>query len=235
MADAATPPEKKDLLISHGAHEIRNPASVILGWVRMLSSDRMGELTELQRKAVAEIDKSTARLAELAREMSFLAKLMEGGHAFVQAPVDLSALIAQVIPAVPEGLDGAVPIRLIDETPGFTLTGDAKHLADSFNSLMFAHRRELGYGAELCVAIVTTRGAVQVVIGAPDHIDWLRTLSEPDLEPLVEFRGGVGYKLSIARHVIEAHGGRIFSKTAPPPTPQASPTHRGVVVILPRS
>ena len=56
MADAATAPEKKDLLLSQGAHEIRNPISVILGYVRMLASERLGPLTDAQRKAVEEIE-----------------------------------------------------------------------------------------------------------------------------------------------------------------------------------
>ena len=61
MADAATAPEKKDLLFSQGAHEIRNPISVILGYVRMLASERLGPLTDAQRKAVEEIGNSTGK------------------------------------------------------------------------------------------------------------------------------------------------------------------------------
>ena len=47
MADAAPAKEKKDLLLSHGAHEIRNPVAVILGYVRILTSERTGQLTEM--------------------------------------------------------------------------------------------------------------------------------------------------------------------------------------------
>jgi len=42
----------------------------------------------------------------------------------------------------------------------------------------------------------------------------------------------VGYKLTIARHVIEAHGGRVFSRTEPGDTPK-SVLNIAAVVVLP--
>jgi len=55
------------------------------------------------------------------------------------------------------------------------------------------------------------------------------------LEPLVEFRGGVGYRLSIAREVIEHHGGRVFSKTEPGASLHAPSIIVGAVILLPKS
>jgi signal transduction histidine kinase len=71
-----------------------------------------------------------------------------------------------------------------------------------------------------------------VTIGGADRIEDLRRLPASDLTPLVELRGGVGYKLTIARHVIEAHGGRVFSRTEPGDTPR-SVLNIGAVVVLP--
>jgi signal transduction histidine kinase len=239
MADAATTPENKDLMLSQGAHEIRNPAAVILGYVRMLSGEKLGPLTDTQRKVIGEIDKSTARLAELAQEMSFLAKLLEGGARFVRTHVELGAIIGGEIPAVGPASERDVAIRLIDDAPGAALSGDASRLREAFNALMFSHRRELVTSDELCVAIERVSTAnprtVRVTIGGADRIEELRRVPESEMGPLVEFRSGLGYKLSIARKVIEAHGGRIFSKTQPGVTPHASPTILGAVIFLPEA
>ena len=59
MADAALTPDK-DPILSHGAHEIRTPVTVILGYIRMLTSERMGAVTEPQRKALGEMQKTAA-------------------------------------------------------------------------------------------------------------------------------------------------------------------------------
>jgi signal transduction histidine kinase len=236
MADAVTATEKKDLLLSHGAHEIRNPVAVILGYVRILTSERMGPLTEPQHKVLGDVAASTAKLAALAEEMSFLARLLAGGTPFAGTRVELSALIAAQIPSVGPGLERHVAISVIDNAPAAAVHGDTQRLGETFNSLMFAQRRELFTCDELCVAIDPVPGneqpAVRVTIGGADRIEDLRRLPPSELIPLVELRGGVGYKLTIARHVIEAHGGQVFSKTTPGDTPR-SVLNIAAVVVLP--
>jgi signal transduction histidine kinase len=239
MADAATATEKKDMLFSQGAHEIRNPISVILGYVRMLASERLGPLTDAQRKAVDEIGNSTGKLAGLADEMSSLARLLAGGAKFVRARVELAALIAAETSSVAALPDRHVGIRIIDDAPAATVTGDAVKLRTTFNSLMYSSRRELITSDELCVAIDRDTGgeqpAIRVSIGGADRIEELRRIPPSELAPLVEFRSGLGYRLSIARQVIEAHGGRIFSKTEPGPTTYSSQLIIGAMVFLPEA
>lgn len=236
MADAATAKEKKDLLLSHGAHEIRNPVAVILGYVRILTSERTGPLTEMQHKVLNDVAASTAKLAVLAEDMSLLARLLAGGTPFARTRVGLSALIAAQIPSVGPGLERHVAINLIDNAPTAAVNGDTQRLGETFNSLMFAQRRELFTCDELCVAIDPVPGneepTVRVTIGGADRIEDLRRLPPSELIPLVELRGGVGYKLTIARHVIEAHGGRVFSRTEAGGTPR-SVLNVGAVVVLP--
>lgn len=237
MADAATPTEKKDALLSQGAHEVRNAVSVILGYGRMLSSERLGPVTDSQRKAAVEIVNSAAKLKILADEMSQLSRLLAGGTTFVRTRVDLAPLIEAEIPSVPEALDGNIGIRVIDDAPSAAVNGDATLLRQALNAVMFTQRRELLTNNELCVAIDRVAGGdqptIRVTISGADRLAEVRRLPPSQLEPLVEVRGGVGFKLSIARHVIECHGGRSLSKTEPGGTRDAQPTLVGAVVILP--
>jgi len=231
--------EKKDMLLSQGAHEIRTPVSVIVGWVNMLSSERLGPLTDLQRRAAQEIGNSAAKLAGIADEMSSLARLLVGNAKLARAQVALVPLIAAEIPSVASLPDRDINIRLIDDAPGAAVHGDAEKLRVTFNSLMFSHRRELVTSQELCVAIDRVTGAnpatVRVTMGGADRIEELRRLPPSALTELVEFRSGLGYRLSLARQVIEAHGGRIFSKTEPGNSPRSSPMILGAAVLLPEA
>ena len=237
MADAATQTEKKDALLSQGAHEVRNAISVILGYGRMLSSERLGPVTDSQRKAAAEIVNSAAKLKILADEMSQLSRLLAGGTTLTRTRVELAPLITAQIPSVPPALAADIGIRMIDDAPAAAVNGDAGLLGQALNALMFAHRRELVTSNELCVALDRMRGAdqpaIRVTIGGADRLAEVRRLLPSELEPQVELRGGVGFKLSIARHVIERHGGRSLSRTEPGGTRDAQPTLVGAVVILP--
>ena len=237
MADAAREAEKKDLLLSQGAHEVRNAISVILGYGRMLTSERLGPLDESQRKAATEIVNSAAKLKILADEMSQLSRLLAGGTTLTRKRIEVAPLIAAQIPSVPPALDGNVAIRMIDDAPAAAVSGDAGLLGQALNALMFAHRRELITSNELCVAIDRMTGgdqpAIRLTIGGADRLAEVRRLPPAELEPLIEVRGGVGFKLSIARHLIERHGGRSLSRTEPAGTRDGQPTLVGAVVILP--
>jgi signal transduction histidine kinase len=237
MADTATAAEK-DPLLSHGAHEIRNPVAVILGYVRMLASERLGPLNDLQRKSLGDVATSTAKLAALADEMSLLARLLAGSVPLARARIELATLIAAEIPSVPEALERDIRIRVIDNSPAAAVNGDAHRLREAFNSVMFSQRRELFTTDELCIAIDRVPGGnqppIRVTIGGADRIEELRRLPASALTALVEFRGGVGYKLSIAGQVIEAHGGRVFSVTEPGPSPR-SVQIIGAVIMLPEA
>jgi signal transduction histidine kinase len=204
----------------------------------LLSTDGLGPLNDMQRWVIGEIEKSTARLAELAQEMSELARLMEGGSRFVMDRVELGPLIADEIPTVPPASELEVSIRLVNHATAAAVNGDAVKLRKAFNSLLYSCRRELVTSFELCVAIERVAGPtsmLRVTIGGQDRIDELRRVPEAELAPLVEFRGGMGYKLSLARRVIEAHGGRTFSRTQAGPGGATAPSILGAVVLLPEA
>ena len=231
MADTATPTRKKDLLLSLGVHEFRTPVTVIAGYLRMLLTGRTGALTDPQRKLLEEIEKSAARLSALITEMSELSALEGGGATFNRGHVDLTDLIVGEIAALPPMLDRDVRVTLQSGAAGAMVNGDPKHLRTVFNSLLFAHRRELVTSDELCVGInrVTHAGRpmLRVTIAGADRIDQLREVPPDALTTFEEFRGGVGFTLPIACRIVAAHGGHLW---APPDDPKAA-----AVLLLPEA
>jgi signal transduction histidine kinase len=231
--------DSKDPVLSQGAHEIRNLIAPILGYVRMLASERLGPLTEHQRKVVDLMVSPAGKIANLGKEMSLLSLLVAGGAQFNRVRVELRPLIdGEVLKvlAVPDG-DREIAIRLIDEADGVTVNGDPEWLRPAFHALLAGHRREAATTDELCVALeratLDGRPAVRFTFGGSDVIDMLRGLAPSDLSPFVEYRGGVGFGLAIAREVVRAEGGQLFSKITPPVPPSISPIVHGSVVVLP--
>ena len=56
-------------LISLAVHELRSPAGVVSGYLRMLQRDTETPLSERHRKMVTEAEKSCARLVALITEL----------------------------------------------------------------------------------------------------------------------------------------------------------------------
>jgi two-component system, OmpR family, sensor histidine kinase VanS len=239
MADA-TKPVQKDPILSHAAHEIRTPLSVILGYLQMLIPEKLGPTTEAQQKAFGEIKKTAGKIKDIADEMTDLGLLLAGGAEFNRRTVDLPALIEQTVGALAPQVavqEREIRIRLVDDARDATIHADARWLQRAFKAIILCQQRELMTSDELLIAIerVThdTRPAFRVTIAGADRIQDLRSRTSTTLEPFAEVRASTGLSLFIARQVIEAHGGQIVSRIEPREYPSMAPLVLGAVLLLP--
>jgi len=215
MGEAGGSPPGKDRLLSLGVHEFRTPVTVISGYLRMLMTGRAGALADGQKKMLEEMEKSTARLMALISEMSDLSVLEAGGATFNLGGIDVGALLEAEIASLPPLPDREVRVVLDNQAPGATVHGDAVRLRTALRSLLIAHRRELVTSDELCVWLRRTtvdgRAMLQLTIGGADRIDNLQNAGPSELTAFDEFRGGVGFSLPIARRIVHAHQGQLWS------------------------
>src|SRR5438067_2256197 len=138
-------------LLSLAVHELRTPASVVGGYLRMLQRDAAGELNERQRKMIDEAEKSCARLVALIAELSDVSKLDSGAIALARRPVDVFALISDVAAHVQEANDRDVRLEVRGDSGVARLTGDETRLRSAFDAVFRAILREKA-GPSLVVA-----------------------------------------------------------------------------------
>lgn len=218
-------------LLSLSVHEFRTPITVVAGYIRMLLKDRAGALTDQQRRLLEEAEKSCGRLSGLVAEMSDLANLEAGTAAFNRSAVDLHALLAETIEALPAVPDRDVRVSITATDSPAAIEGDPARLKTAFTALINALRRELVTSDELFIrerrSQQNGRAAAWIAIGDAARIDALAGADQADLTTFDEWRGGCGLSLAIARRVIEAHGGRLWSP--------AVDSKAGAVAMLPLS
>jgi signal transduction histidine kinase len=220
-------------LLSLAVHELRTPASVVGGYLRMLQKDQDPPMSERQRRMIDEAEKSCARLVAIVAELSDIGKLDSGAVKFLQRPFDLFSLVAEVAELVQEGKDRDVHLKVLGLPEGAPVNGDAARFRTAFDAILRAilrelagpatviaeRRREIVDGAATAVVVIASEGSVQEAY-------------ERSAAPFDEKRGGLGLSLPLARRVIEGHGGRMRS---PAPAPAASGNSdslaRGAVVI----
>jgi signal transduction histidine kinase len=213
-------------LISLAVHELRTPIGVVAGYLRMLQRDSDG-LTERQRKMIDEASKSCARVVALIAELSEVGKLDEGTIAMAQRPLDVFPLVAEVAASVHKAIDRAVKLDVQGLDAGAPMKGDDDRLRAAFAAVFQAILREKPEPATVAVdrRVVADAGRTSAVVVIADA-DGVQRAYEAPRAVFDERRGGVGMSLAIARRVIEAHGGTLWS-----PGGADARSERGAAVI----
>ena len=199
-------------LISLAVHELRAPASVVGGYLRMLQRDTESPLTDRQRQIVDQAEKSCGRMVELIAALSEVGKMDDGQITMSPKKTDLFPLVAEVAEGVHEAEDRGVRLEVRGQREGARMAGDVDRLRAAFGAIFHAMLREKP-GPCLVVAdrrLVTEGTTTSAVIVVADEAA-VQTAYDAKPVPFDEKRGGVGLSLPIARRVIEAHGGRLWS------------------------
>jgi len=189
--------------------------TVVAGYLRMLLKDRAGPITEQQRRLLEEAEKSCARLSALLAEVSDLANLEAGTGTFNKSTVELRPLIAEAIAALPATPDRELSVELLDGGSRSSVAGDPTRLRTAFASVLNALRRELVTSTRLFVRedsrTIDGRPHAWIAIADEDRLDRIASADDGALTTFDEWRGGSGLSLAVARRVINAHGGLIWS------------------------
>ena len=207
-------------LISLAVHELRSPASVVSGYLRMLQRDTETPLSDRQRKMVDEAEKSCSRLVALIAELSEVGKIDDGLITMSRKQIDVFPLVAEVAKSVHEAAEREVLLEVRGQTVGAVMAGDEDRLRAAFSAVFRAILREK---AGPCTVVADrrlvkdgTRSSAVVVVAEGAAV---LTAYDAPAASFEEKRGGVGLSLAIARRVIEAHDGRLWSPAAGPEVP----------------
>ena len=150
----------------------------------------------------------------LTNELSDLGKLAADELKLAAQDIDLNALVAELASGMHEGMDRDVRVEVsASETP-LPVRGDRARLSRAVHGLMHGAVRERGTPgvivADCSAAKEGERTWAVLAIGQASLIESLR--QHRDGAPFeYEWKGGMGLALPLARQIIEAHGGALWS------------------------
>lgn len=219
-------------LLSLAVHELRTPASVVTGYLRMLQGEASGPTTEHQRRMIEEAEKSCDRLVAIINEMGEVARLDTGTLPVRSAPADLFELLREVSGHVRTAEQATVDVQFRGTERGAVCMADRARLGAAFLAFMSAIAREQTQNASLVIEtrLADENGRRYAVISL-SRTEAASDLPERPREPLNERRGGLGLALPIARRVVEAHGGQVWSPVIEANSPE--PVHTVIVMRFP--
>ncbi len=199
-------------LLSLIVHELRTPANVVGGYLRMLQRDADPSLSDRQRKMVDEAERSCQRFVAFIGELSDIQKLDSQTIQLAQQPVELFSLVQDVATEVERSHEFEVRLGFQGPSNGASVRGDVMWLGRAFSAILRAVLRELPPNATAVVhrRIDTRQGreSASVVIAAEELAEIARQGAAVAFD---EKRGGLGLALPLARRIIERHGGGVWS------------------------
>jgi signal transduction histidine kinase len=200
------------------AHELRTPLTVLQGTLEAMLDGVYATDRDNLQAALSQ----TRTLSRLIEDLRLLALADAGKLRLEKDCLDLGAFLGEVVEAYqPPVAERGIALTL--ETPPVspTVCVDRDRLAQVMGNLLSNSLRYVPRGGHIKVDV--QRGPQETVVGVID--DGPGVLPE-DLAHLFDrfwrvdparqrATGGSGLGLSIARHIVEAHGGRIWAEPTP--------------------
>ncbi|MBI2859100.1 MAG: HD domain-containing protein [Chloroflexi bacterium] len=203
-------------LISTVSHELRSPLSYLVGYSELLASTQ--DLPAAAQQTAKEIYIEASHMAKLVEDMLDLSRLEMGQGEMKFSDVDLAPLIERAVTkaklrSAAHRVDRDIPPSLPH------VQGNADRLMQVLDNLLDNAIKYSPDGGTLLAKAVAQDSEVLVSvsdqgIGIPkDKLEMIFEKFQRLESPLKHKVAGTGIGLSLCRHVIESHGGRIWAES----------------------
>jgi len=212
---AETANAAKDDFLAVLSHELRTPLTPALAAASALQNTPSADPAELQ-ESLAIIRRNIELEARLVDDLLDVTRITRGKLRLQSAPVDLHAVLRDALamaePALSEKQIRPV-VQLADGRS--TVRGDAARIVQVFSNLLTNAAKFTAAGGRVTVRTSLTAGEVRVEIEdtgigiAPELLPRIFDAFRQGEAGTARRFGGLGLGLSVAKGLVEAHGGRI--------------------------
>ena len=204
-------------LLAIVSHDLRNPLGVVLASTSMLlKSNLPPDKQERARRQVEAIQRAGNRMNRLIRDLLDFASIQAGRLSVSLRPQDVAAMVSEVMDVM-EPLASPKGQHLVaDVAPDVAIRCDHDRVIQLFSNLVGNAIKFTPDGGTITVRAMPEGGIVRFAVsdtGPGIPAEELAHVFDRYYQAQRRNRDGIGLGLSIARGIVEAHGGRIWAES----------------------
>ncbi|MET0552632.1 MAG: ATP-binding protein, partial [Vicinamibacteria bacterium] len=215
-AQAESTNREKDEFLAMLAHELRNPLGPILHAAEILG--QQAGLEGAPRRAVGMIDRQARHMARLLEDLLDVARITRGRIGLRSERMDLREPVAQAVDAQRSSFEARKQVVSLALPDGpVPVLGDPARLQQVVGNLLHNARKYTPEGGAIRVSLLRSGSAAEVQVEddgigiATEHLPSIFDLFVQANPTLARTEGGLGIGLTLARGVVDLHGGRIVA------------------------
>jgi len=216
-AEAERASRMKDEFVATLSHELRTPLNAIVGWTQFLLRD--ASVSESLRKGLDVIDRNARAQTRMVDDLLDFSRILAGKLRLETERVDLGDVVEYVIRSVGPAAQ-AKDIQFVAslDAAGAVL-GDPSRLQQIVWNLLSNAVKFTGRGGRVEVTLQRRENEVELIVAdngqgiKPEFLPHVFERFCQEDAGIARHHGGLGLGLSIARQLVEMHGGQIVARS----------------------
>ncbi len=219
LSEAQESVRAREDLLAIVSHDLRNPLGVVLASSALLLKSSLppeppGKEGRARRQIEA-IERAGNRMNRLIRDLLDFAAIQAGHLSVSSHPREVGTLVREVLDAL-EPLAATKTIKLVDGTPqsaGLTISCDHDRVIQLFSNVVGNAVKFTPEGGTVILRAEQDDAMVRFAVadnGPGIALEELPYVFDRYYQARRRNRDGIGLGLTIARGIVEAHGGRIW-------------------------
>jgi signal transduction histidine kinase/CheY-like chemotaxis protein len=208
----------KDEFLATLSHELRTPLTAIVGWAELLHRGKLSP--DEATRAVDTIIRNATAQNQIIDALLDVSRIITGKLQLDLRPVDIAAVVNAAIGTVtPAASAKGIRLQLIQNPAGSYVMGDPERLQQVFWNLFSNAIKFTPKNGRVRVSVESVGSNVEVVVADtglgidPEFLPRIFDRFTQDDSSSTRHARGLGLGLSIARQLVELHGGSVQAES----------------------